>query len=80
MRKIPNKILKNIYIKTKRLFGYYNSLSRFGAHRLMGLNACSTGTGTIRRYGLDGAGVTLLEEVCHCVGGFCGLLSSGSTQ
>ena len=27
------------------------------------------GTGTIRRYGLVGIGVVLLEKVCHCVGG-----------
>ena len=27
-----------------------------------------TGNGTIRRYGLVGVGVVLLEEVCHCEG------------
>jgi hypothetical protein len=32
----------------------------------------SIGSGTIRRCGLDGAGVALLEEVCHCGGGLWG--------
>jgi hypothetical protein len=27
------------------------------------------GSGTIRRYGIDGVGVPLLEEACHFVGG-----------
>ena len=27
------------------------------------------GSGTIRRYGLVGVGVALLEEVCHCRSG-----------
>jgi hypothetical protein len=27
------------------------------------------GSGTIRRYGLVGIGVALLEDVCHCGGG-----------
>jgi hypothetical protein len=26
------------------------------------------GSGTIRKYGIVGAGVALLEEVCHCIG------------
>jgi hypothetical protein len=30
---------------------------------------CS-GSGTIRRCGLVGAGVALLEEVCYCRGGY----------
>jgi hypothetical protein len=29
-----------------------------------------SGSGTIRRCGLLGVGVALLEEVCHCRGGF----------
>ena len=29
-----------------------------------------TGSGTIRRCGFVGVGVALLEEVCHCGGGF----------
>ena len=32
------------------------------------------GNGTIRRCGLVGVGVVLLEEVCHCGGGFETLL------
>jgi hypothetical protein len=28
-----------------------------------------SGNGTIRRYGLVGVGMALLEEVCHCRGG-----------
>jgi hypothetical protein len=32
------------------------------------------GSGTIRKCGLVGIGVALLEEVCHCVGRFWGLL------
>ena len=36
----------------------------------MVVSVCLTlGSGTIRRYGLAGIGVALLEEVCHCVGG-----------
>ena len=38
--------------------------------RLMCLNAWPIGSDTIRRYGLVGIGVPLLEEGCHCVIGF----------
>ena len=41
----------------------------FGPHRLMCLNAWSIGSGTIRRCGLVGVVVALLEEVCHYGGG-----------
>ena len=34
-----------------------------------GLNMLGPGRGTIRRCGLIGGGVGLLEEVCHFVGG-----------
>ena len=34
-----------------------------------GLNMLGPGSGTIRRCGLVGVGVALLEEVCHCGGG-----------
>ena len=34
-----------------------------GPHNLIG-------SGTIRRYGFVGVGVTLLEEMCHCRVGF----------
>ena len=34
------------------------------------------GSGTIRRCGLVGVGVALLEEVCHCGGGLCNPLPS----
>jgi hypothetical protein len=43
-------------------------LSGYGPHRLMGLNAWPMGNVTIRRCGLIGGGVTLLEKVCHCGG------------
>ena len=33
-------------------------------------NAWSPGSGTIRRHGLGGVGVALLEGVCHCEVGF----------
>jgi hypothetical protein len=31
-----------------------------------GLNVLGPGSGTVRRCGLVGVGVALLEEVCHC--------------
>jgi hypothetical protein len=34
-----------------------------------GLNTLGPGSGSIRRCGLVGAGVALLEEVSHCSGG-----------
>jgi hypothetical protein len=34
-----------------------------------GLNVLGSGSGTIRRCGLVGVGLTMLEEVCHFVGG-----------
>jgi hypothetical protein len=34
-----------------------------------GLNKIGPGSGTIKRCGLIGVGVTLLEEMCHFVGG-----------
>ena len=45
-------------------------LNRFGSHRLMCLNAWPTGSDTIRKRGLVGVGVVLLEEVCHSGLGF----------
>lgn len=54
------------------------SLSRYGSHRFMCLNAWPMGSDTNRRYGLIGESVAeleevwhviLLEEACHCVGG-----------
>ena len=41
-------------------------LNKFSPYRLMCLNAWPTGNGTIRRCGLIGVGVALLEEMCHC--------------
>jgi hypothetical protein len=38
--------------------------------RLMCLKAWPIGSDTIKRYGLVGIGVPLLEEGCHCVIGF----------
>ena len=40
-------------------------LNMYGPHRLMCLNACLIGSGTIRRCDLVGVGVAMLEEVCH---------------
>jgi hypothetical protein len=45
------------------------SFSRFDPHTFMCLSAWPTGSGTIRRCGLAGVGVALLEEVCYCVSG-----------
>jgi len=44
-------------------------LNGCGPHRLKRLNAWPIGSGTVRRCGLTGAGVTLLKEACHCGGG-----------
>jgi hypothetical protein len=49
-------------------------------HRLMYLNACPTGSGTIKRCGLLGVGVALLEEMYHCRGSFWGLICSSYAQ
>ena len=43
---------------------------------LVCLNFWPIGNGTISGCGLVGAGVVLLEEVCHCGGGLCGPLPS----
>jgi len=39
------------------------------SHRLTCLNARPIRSGTIRRQGIVGIGVALLEEVCHCGAG-----------
>ena len=39
-------------------------LNRYGFHRFMCLNAWPIRSGTIRKCGLVGVGVALLEEVC----------------
>jgi hypothetical protein len=39
-------------------------------HKCGGLNMLGPWNGTIRRNGLVGVGVALLEEVCYCVVGF----------
>ena len=44
-------------------------LNRFGPHRFMSLSTWPRGSGTIRRCGLIGVGVALLEEVHHYAGG-----------
>jgi len=46
----------------------YSGLNKFGPQRLIWM------LGIIRRCGLVGVSVTLLEEVSHCVGGLWGLL------
>jgi hypothetical protein len=44
-------------------------------------HAWPNGSGTIRRYGFVGVGMTLLEEVYHCRGDhWFGVLCSGSAQ
>jgi hypothetical protein len=43
----------------------YGSLNRYDPRRLMCLNAWPLESSTIRRRGLVGVGVALLEEMCH---------------
>jgi len=43
-------------------------LSNFVILTCGGLNMLDPESGTIRKYGLVGGGVALLEEVCHCPG------------
>jgi hypothetical protein len=50
-----------LYIKLTRCAG----LNEIGSHRLIYLNVSSLGSGTIRRYGLVGVDVALLEKMCH---------------
>jgi len=45
-------------------------------HRLMCLNALLIGSSAVRRCGLVGVGVILLEEECHCESGLWSLLYS----
>ena len=49
-------------------------LNRHDPHKLMCSNAWLVGSGTIRRCGLVGVGVPLLEEICHCGGRLQGLI------
>ena len=42
-----------------RIDTYCGSLNVIGSHNLIG-------SGTIRRCGFVGVGMTLLEEMCHC--------------
>ena len=48
----------------------YGDLNRYDPHRCMCLSAWPIKSGSIRRCGLVGVGVVLLEEGCHCGGGF----------
>jgi hypothetical protein len=41
-------------------------LNRKGHYKRKCLNACPIGTGTIKKCGLVGVIVALLEIVCHC--------------
>ena len=64
------EVNSNFYFKRvssilKVICAYVNS---YDLHRLMCLNAWPMGSGTIRRCGLIGGGMTFLEEVCHCRG------------
>jgi hypothetical protein len=45
-------------------------LNRYGPHRFTGLNGWPIESDTIRRYGLIGIDVMLLEEVYHYGGRF----------
>jgi hypothetical protein len=45
-----------------------STLNRYGPHRFMCWDAWPISFGTIRRYGLVGVGMALLEKVCHCGG------------
>jgi Fe-S oxidoreductase len=47
---------------------YCGSLNRNGPHRLMCLDDWPIGSDTIRRLGLVGIGVSLLQEVGNCGG------------
>ena len=56
---------------TKRQHDVDNGgVNRNGHHGLPCLNAWPIGSGTIRRCGLVGQSVALLEEGCHCGAGF----------
>jgi hypothetical protein len=54
------------------------SLNREESHRLIDLNVWSPVNGTIRKCGLVGVVVALLEEVCHC--GWAFEVSNAQTQ
>ena len=41
-------------------------LNRYGPHKLKCLNAWPIASGTIRRCGLVGIGMVLMEKLCHC--------------
>lgn len=49
---------------------YSAGLNAIGPHSLIGID-------TIRKYGLVGVAMDLLEEMWHCVYGVCGLLCPG---
>ena len=49
-----------------RLIVWCGGLNRNGSHRFMCLNAWPIEDDTVRRCGLIGIGVALLEEVCPC--------------
>ena len=48
----------------------FGGLNRCDPHGLMCLNAWLMYSSTIRKYGLVGIGVALLEKVCHWGAGF----------
>jgi hypothetical protein len=56
-------MVANAFLSKK--LGHCGGLSRNGLLRLTDLNTWSPGSGTIRRYGLVGEDVALLEEVHH---------------
>lgn len=58
------------------MFNLCGVLNKYGPHRIICLNSWPVGSGTIRRIGLVGVDLTLLEEdvalldeVYHCGGG-----------
>jgi hypothetical protein len=55
------EIYLSIYLSIYCYIQLYKPMSHCGVLNMFGL-----GSGTIRRYGLVGVGVSLLEEVCHC--------------
>jgi len=55
-------------------------LNKNDLHRLINLNACSSGSGITRRCGLVTVGVFLLEKVCHWADRLWGFKWSSQVQ
>ena len=66
LKALVKSIIQKTLLERSSSASACGGLNKYGPHWLMYLNAESSGSATIRRCGLVGVGMALLQKVCHC--------------